>query len=134
MSIALSVFVGFTIGYAITTQEEGSQVEGSQEFKTIYFAPYVSSTHKCYNHASGCTGELNNENVTYIVRSGDNSVFIENITVTESNGFFGLNLTSQKSYQISLSITINSTTYFGFTTFNTYQDGANCITTAKIFE
>jgi hypothetical protein len=128
-SIVISAFVGFTFGMPLTTQNQGSK-----EFRTIYFAPYVSSTHSCYNHASGCTSELNYENVTYIVRSGDLSVLIENITVTESNGFFGLNLPSQKSYQITLSISINSTTYHGFTTFNTYQDGANCITTAKMFE
>jgi hypothetical protein len=128
LSIVLSGFVGNAVNFLIIPQNQGSQ-----EFKTIYFAPYVNTTHPCYNHGVSCTAELNNVDVTYIVASGDGSVLIENITATESNGFFELSLQAQKSYQISLSISINNTTYYGYTTFNTYQDGANCITTAKMF-
>ena len=128
LSIVLSVYVGNVINILLTPQ-----YQGSQEFKTVYFAPYINSTHNCYNHGFSCTGELNNEDVSYIVASGDGSVLIENITITGSNGFFELSLQSQKSYYISLSININNTTHYGYTTFNTYQDGANCITTAKMF-
>ena len=63
-----------------------------QNPKTIYFAPYVNSTHSCYTHTLSCTGELNNTEISYIITSSDGSIHINGSAITNANGFFELSL------------------------------------------
>ncbi len=103
-----------------------------QNTKTIYFAPYVNSTHSCYTHALSCRGELNTTEISYIITSSDGSIRINGSAITRANGFFKLNLPANNNFTVEFSVIINSEIYSGSTTFETYPNSANCITTGQL--
>lgn len=108
------------------------QNQQNQNEKTIYFAPYINSTHSCYTHASGCSAELNNTEISYVINSTNGSINIVGSIFTEANGFFELSLPSERNYTIEFTVIINTETYTGNTIFDTYPTGANCITTGQL--
>ena len=79
-----------------------------------------------------CRAELSITRFSYQIDSGDNTFHDSGIALTGSNGFFTINVTTNKSYQIHIYTTINNTEYEGYTQFGTYSDSANCITTARL--
>ncbi|MHA1940595.1 MAG: CueP family metal-binding protein [Candidatus Hodarchaeales archaeon] len=120
------------IGTTYALYRAGIMFPQKLQLKTIYFGPYVNSTHPCYTHAASCTAELNNTEISYIINSSDGSININGSAITGTNGFFQLNLPTNNNFTVKFSIIINGEIYTGSTTFDTYPDTANCITTGQL--
>jgi len=130
--VILVVIVLSAVGATYALYRAGIIFPQDLQPKTIYFAPYVNSTHSCYTHASSCTAELNNTEISYIINSSDDSININDSAITGANGFFKLSLPANNNFTVKFSIIINSEIYMGSTTFDTYPDSANCITTGQL--
>ncbi|MHA1945198.1 MAG: CueP family metal-binding protein [Candidatus Hodarchaeales archaeon] len=130
--IILAMIVLSVVGTTYALYRAGIIFPQNIQPKTIYFAPYVSSTHQCYTHASSCTAELKNTEISYIINSSDGSININDSAITGANGFFELSLPANNNFTVKFSIKINSEIYTGSTTFDTYPDAANCITTGQL--
>jgi hypothetical protein len=104
------------------------------ETKPVYIAPYVTYTHPCSTHGSGCQAEFPNLQVNYIITSDDGSVNVQSTVTTGSNGFFTVNMPYDKSYTIQMEATINSSLYRGSSTFETGVLSSDCITEGKLVQ
>ncbi len=122
--ISLSIILVITIPIIIIPMIAGT--------KPVYIAPYVTYTHNCYTHSSGCTAEFPTLDMNYTITSQDGTVNIDGSATTESNGFFIVNMVYHKFYTITISTIINGSTYTGTTTFDTTPLGADCITTGQL--
>jgi hypothetical protein len=100
--------------------------------KTVFFAPYLLTTHSCYTHNSNCQGELVDTNFSYNVLNFDKNINLNGSISTGVNGFFELTFLTQKRYEISVNVTINGTSYNASSLFSTYPDSADCITTLQL--
>ncbi|MHA1977691.1 MAG: CueP family metal-binding protein [Candidatus Hodarchaeales archaeon] len=120
------------VGITYALYRAGIKFPQNLETKTIYFAPYVNSTHSCFTHASSCTAELINTEISFIINTSDGSININDSAITGANGFFELNLPANNSFTVKFSVIIHSDIYTGSTTFDTYPDTANCITTGQL--
>ncbi len=103
-----------------------------QDTKIIYIAPYITYTHTCHTHSSGCTGELPNQLINYTVSTNGEISTISDEIITESNGFFQLELETNTNYTIQMQTLINETLYWGSTEFSTSSGSANCITIGQL--
>lgn len=107
-------------------------IHSQQSTKTIYIAPYISSTHTCHTHSTSCSGELPNELVYYTIRTNSETLIFSNEIMTEDNGFFQLKLEINTLYVIQMNVSINETLFLGSTNFSTFSGSANCITTGQL--
>ena len=102
--------------------------------KTVYFAPYLLSTHSCYTHADTCLGELVDTSFLYEIHSIDEKINLNGSIATESDGFFELSVSSRDEYTISVTTTLNGTVYKASTSFSSSVNSADCITTLKLLQ
>ncbi|GAA1702829.1 CueP family metal-binding protein [Propioniferax innocua] len=100
-------------------------IEGDKHYLSV--APYVSQTHECHFHSlTTCQGELANTPIDVKItdaQSGD--VLIDKTITTYDNGFFGVWLPRDISYELTMSADGKSAVVPGATG----QDDLTCMTT-----
>ncbi|KKK44909.1 hypothetical protein LCGC14_0490360 [marine sediment metagenome] len=122
--VGIAIYVGVFVFPYLNTGQEGPNIN--------YIAPYVSRTHTCYTHASGCDAQFPNQLINYTVWNNDGTINITSSAITGGNGFFRLDLEINYSWTIRMQTIINSTIYTGTTNFSTISGSANCITTGQL--
>jgi hypothetical protein len=96
----------------------------------LSFAPYISQTHPCSNHnLVTCRGELKNVSFEVtVVDTESNSVILEDNMTSSSNGFTGIWLPKNKTYQITV-------TYGNLSAseeVSTFSTSNTCLTTLQL--
>lgn len=69
----------------------------------VAFAPYLMRTHECYTHSlTGCQGELVDTLIAVDIYTLTGDVISSNVYNTGKDGFIGLFLATDQSYQVVL--------------------------------
>lgn len=93
-------------------------------------APYINQSHRCSNHSLiTCRGELKNQTFRIQITDLDaNTITLDQDLSSSSNGFIGVWLPANKSYDINVSYnSLTSTTYV-----TTSKTSYTCLTTMKL--
>lgn len=96
----------------------------------LSIAPYIDQTHGCSNHSLiTCRGELKNETFYIQITDLESSIKILDQTISSSsNGFLGVWLPANKSYDINISYNSLTST----TIITTSETSYTCLTTMKL--
>ncbi|HHW84370.1 MAG TPA: hypothetical protein GX743_11285 [Actinomycetales bacterium] len=96
----------------------------------LSFAPYVTQTHDCFYHSlTTCVGELQNQQMDLtITNMADGSTVVDETVSTFDNGFYGLWLPADESFEL--------TVHYGGKTvtapIGTGPDDPTCVTTLQL--
>jgi hypothetical protein len=129
----IAFIIGILSGILIFSTFEFNFSRNSGE-KTLYIAPYISTTHDCYTHAVGCQGESINLDLSYTIIGSDGDLYLTSSTTTSSNGFFSILVPSNHAYRIIITTEINNTQYQAYTQISSYDDSPDCITNAHLIK
>lgn len=114
----------------LTAGEEERSLELPADRFYLSVAPYVNSTHECFNHSlTTCTGELSGAKVgVKVVDRKSGKVLVDEERATFANGFVGIWLPRD----IEARLTITSAQGRGSVDVGTGVDAATCLTTLRL--
>lgn len=111
--------------------------EGDEEFSLevpdgqfyLSVAPYVETTHECFNHSlTTCQGELTETDVDVTITDEDGEVLVDGVRTTFANGFVGFWLPRDIEGTVSVEYDGKS----GAVDFATGAESPTCLTTLQL--